>query len=105
MKVQVFDSSEGQSGLGTLRANQPTLFMTVNASARRYRIWVCRPSETDVSGCLELTDFCIGDSSGFLSVTDEPIGEDGLLRTTGDLVFTPPEEIVRTEYSNLVSFS
>ncbi|MBD3882187.1 hypothetical protein IFO70_10490 [Phormidium tenue FACHB-886] len=62
--------------------------MTVNASARRYRIWVCRPSETDVSECLEVTNYCSRD--GFLSISDEPVSEDGLLRTTGELVLTPP---------------
>lgn len=62
--------------------------MTVNASARRYRIWVCRPNETDVSECLEVTNFCSADS--FFSITDEPVSEDGLMRCTGELVLTPP---------------
>ena len=60
----------------------------INASARRYRIWICKPTESIETG-LEVTEYC--SSEGYFSVTDSPISEDGLLRTTGELVLTPPE--------------
>lgn len=57
--------------------------MTINASARNYRIWICTPTEDEDTG-LEVTAACVGDGA-FFSVTDEPQGEDGLQRTTGEL--------------------
>lgn len=61
--------------------------MTVNASARNYRIWICKPGEDESTG-LEVTAACVGDGEYF-SVTDEPI-DDGLLRTSGRLVLGVP---------------
>lgn len=71
--------------------------MTINASARKYQIWICTPAEDEATG-LEVTDACLGDGAYF-SVSDEPIAEDGLQRTSGELNLLVPygqEEVYDT---------
>lgn len=76
--------------------------MTLNISARHYRVWVCKPHETPESGGLEVTEACSGDTSGFFTATDEALGDDGRIRTTGSLVLAvlPGNEALYDPWNN-----
>lgn len=62
--------------------------MVVNISGRAYRIWIALPDEAE-GDWLEVTDACSGQDAYFTS-SDEPIGEDGHQRTSGQLVLGIP---------------
>lgn len=66
--------------------------MTLNASGRAYRVWVCLPTENETTG-LEVTQYCSGDSGGFLTLTVERLGDDGLIRTSGELNLCVPKGV------------
>ena len=65
--------------------------MSVNASARKYRVWVCQPEgEIGGMGCFEVTDYCTGESGGFLTTTSEAMDDEGVIRASGSLVLAVP---------------
>lgn len=74
--------------------------MTINISARNYQILIAKPGESSGSW-LDVTAACLGDDQ-FWSASDEPIGEDGIQRTSGELVLGIPigQESTYNPWSN-----
>lgn len=63
--------------------------MTVNASARDYRIWVCKKDQDESTG-LEVTDYCSGGSGGFFTASVQPMDESGIIHVSGQLTLVVP---------------
>lgn len=63
--------------------------MSVNAGGRKCRVWVCQPHQDESNG-FEVTDYCTGDSGGFLTTTSEPMDDQGVIRASGSLVLAVP---------------
>jgi hypothetical protein len=63
--------------------------MSINASARKYRVWVCRPGQDKTNG-FEVTEYCSGESSGFFVATSQPLDESGLIKIQGTLNLQVP---------------
>lgn len=74
--------------------------MVVNVGARKYRVWVCRKGEDHTTG-LEVTKYCSGDSSGYLSLTSEPLDSSGRIPASGQLTLVvPPNDLTFDPWEN-----
>jgi hypothetical protein len=82
----------------------------LNTSLRPYRVWVCLPEEAE-ENWLEVTQYCSGESGGFLTLASEPLDYKGLVRMSGSLnlvvapydpIYDPWENAERWAIGNIV---